>query len=162
MFVKKLEYLFLTIIVLAAIVLVHNWYESYEFDTNPLPKAYQQSIISKKHEIMQRMEQAYGIHLDVPIIISDKLGGRRYGVTTYVNGRIRIYLNKKVMKESMEYILEDVIAHEYAHALMFHLGRFDGKDGHTLQWQQACRKLGGSRCDRFVDHDDVIMGKLPF
>ena len=95
------------------------------------------------------------------MIVTDKFKGRLYGLTVYNDGDVKIYLNKKVMQESFEYILESVIAHEYAHALMFKLGHFSG-DGHSKEWQDTCVKLGGVGCMRYVDRDDVIMGKLPF
>jgi len=162
MFKKRLELIFLGVTLLFAGILLNNWYQSYLFDSNPISESYVQRIAEKKHEIMEKMRDAYGFTLDIPIIISDKLGQRRYGVTAYENGRIRIYLNKKVMRESMEYILDDVIAHEYAHALMFKQGVLGNADGHTQQWQNVCQTLGGSRCDRYVDHEDVIRGKMPF
>lgn len=162
MFTKRLERIFLTITIISIAVLANNWYRSYRFDIDPIPETTQKQIIEKKYEIMQTMRDVYGLALDVPIIITDELGGRRYGVTSYNRGKIVIYLNKKVMKESMDYILDDVIAHEYAHALMFKQGLFESDDGHSLRWQEVCRRLGGSRCDRYVDHDDVIMGKMPF
>ena len=79
------------------------------------------------------------------------------------NGEIRIYLNKKVMQESMDYMVDSVIAHEYAHALIFKLGMRDvEKDGHSKEWQIACEKLGSSKCEQYVNSHDVVMGKLPF
>ncbi len=163
MFRKKLEIIFIAIILLATAVLAYNWYSSYLYKTTPLSDKLKQQITDKEQEILHLMQKNYGFTFKVPIIITDKIDGKKYGLTSYRNGDIKIYLNKKVMKESMEYILEDVIAHEYAHALMFKKGFFNQKSGgHSAKWQEVCQKLGGSRCDRYVNHNDVIMGKMPF
>ncbi len=163
MFKKKLEIIFLFITLLSLAVLSYNWYQSHLFDSSPISDEYRELIAEKESEVLQLMQRYYGFTLDIPLIITDKLPAKSYGVTVYDSGEISIYLNKKSMRESMEYILDDVIAHEYAHALMFKRGRFEHKsDGHTAQWQKVCQDLGGSRCDRYVNHDDVIMGKMPF
>ena len=101
--------------------------------------------------------------MKVPLIVTDEFKGRLYGLTAYQNGEIKIYLNKKVMQESMDYMVDSVIAHEYAHALMFkrgHLHRND--DGHSKEWQVVCQKLGGDDCQRYVDRQEIIMSKMPF
>ncbi len=36
------------------------------------------------------------------------------------------------------------------------------KDGHSKEWQEACEKLGGIKCEQYVNSHDVVMGKLPF
>ncbi|MEA3373762.1 MAG: SprT-like domain-containing protein [Campylobacterota bacterium] len=163
MFKKRLETVFIAITLISIAILANNWYSSHLFNTTPIPDEYKQQIADKEQEVLQLMQKNYGITLKVPLIITDKIDGKQYGITSYNNGDIKIYLNKKVMKESLEYIVDDVIAHEYAHALMFKQGVYErNSDGHTPQWQKACQKLGGSRCDRYVNHNDVIMGKMPF
>jgi len=32
--------------------------------------------------------------------------------------------------------------------------------GHSQRWQQICLELEGKKCDRFVKHNDIVMGKL--
>lgn len=67
------------------------------------------------------------------------------------------------MQESMDYMVESVIAHEYAHALLFKLNRYHSKDdGHSQEWQSTCVKLGGVDCQQYVDRDEIIMSKMPF
>jgi predicted SprT family Zn-dependent metalloprotease len=96
-------------------------------------------------------------------IVTDKFKGRLYGLTSYENGKIKIYLNKKVMQESMDYMVESVIAHEYAHAIMFKLGHIhNSDDGHSREWEETCQKLGGKDCQRYVDQKEIIMSKMPF
>lgn len=109
------------------------------------------------------MQKNFGFVYKVPLIVTDKFKGRLYGLTVYKDGDVSIYLNKKVMQESIDYIIDSVIAHEYAHALMFRLGRFSrSSDGHSKEWQNACINLGGVGCAQYVNRKDVIMGKLPF
>lgn len=163
MFSKNLERLFLAVIFIALLVLVKNYYESYTFKINEIPDSYKQRIANKEQEVLQLMQSHYGFSFRVPIIITDRFKGRLYGITAYKDGEIKIYLNKKVMQESMDYMVDSVIAHEYAHALIFKLGIRDvEKEGHSKEWQQACINLGGVNCEQYVNSHDVVMGKLPF
>jgi len=98
---KKLELLFLTIIVLALSLLGYNYYKSYSFKHNPLPKSYLESISKKEQDVLSHMQKNFGFQVKFPIIIKDNIPGRLYGLTSYENGQIKIYLNKKVMQESM-------------------------------------------------------------
>jgi predicted SprT family Zn-dependent metalloprotease len=67
------------------------------------------------------------------------------------------------MQESLDYILSDVIIHEYAHALLFQLHKASNEnDGHSKLWQDTCKKLGGKDCRRYVNQHEIIMSKLPF
>ena len=161
MFVKKLEYAFILLIIFALLYLAKNYYDDYQFKNNPIPDEYKLAISKKEKEVLALMQKHYGLVYKVPLIVTDEFKGRLYGLAVYKDGKTKIYLNKKVMQESFDYIIDSVIAHEYAHALMFRLGKFSG-DGHSQEWQEACVKLGGIGCMKYVDRDDVVMGKLPF
>lgn len=120
-------------------------------------------IKSKEQDVLNHMQQNFGFRYKFPLIITDKIPGRLYGLTSYENGHITIYLNKKAMQESLDYILSDVIAHEYAHALLFKLHKSSNEnDGHSKLWQDTCKKLGGKDCRRYVNQHEIIMSKLPF
>lgn len=163
MFQKRLEIIFITIILIAMAVLGNNYYNSYSFKNNDIPDSYKQRILEKEKEVLQHMQKNYGYAFKFSLIVTDKFKGRLYGLTSYENGEIKIYLNKKVMQESMEYMIESVIAHEYAHALLFKQGHLHANDdGHSKLWQQTCTKLGGVDCQRYVDQQEIIMSKIPF
>jgi SprT protein len=163
MFKKKLELIFLSVMLIAILILAKNYYESYVYKHSDIPDTYKQLISNKEQEILKHMYQHYGFTFKVPLIVTDKFKGRLYGLTSYHNGEIKIYLNKKVMKESMDYIIDSVIAHEYAHALMFKQGYLhENNDGHSPVWQQTCVNLGGINCAKYVDSDDIVMAKMPF
>jgi len=160
---KSLERGFITMIVLALSVMGYNFYQSYQFKTKPVSPEIQHKIDMKVAEVEHLIQKRFGLRFRVPIIISDDLPSKLYGVTTFETSKqIKIYLNKKRMKESLDYMIDDVIAHEYAHALMFYKGLRSQDDGHSLAWQKICEKLEGKRCRRYVDSGDVISGKLPF
>ena len=160
---KRLELLFLTIIILALSLLGYNYYKSYSFKHNPLPKSYLERIDKKEQDVLAHMQRNFGFQVEFPIIITDKIPGRLYGLTSYEHGQIKIYLNKKVMQESMDYMIDSVIPHEYAHALLFYThNNSNANDGHSKLWQQTCQKLGGKDCRRYVDQHEIIMSKLPF
>jgi hypothetical protein len=129
---KKLELFFLSLILIAVAVLARNYYKSYTFKHNPLPQEYLDKIKNKEKDVLAHMQHNFGLHIKFPIIISDKIPGRLYGLTSYKNGHISILLNKKVMQESMQYMTESVLAHEYSHALLFYLHKSSNeKDGHS-------------------------------
>ncbi len=160
---KKLEYAFISIILIASLILGYNYYKSYSFKNNDIPDSYKKRIADKEQEVLQHMQRNFGFVFKVPLIVTDKFKGRLYGLTSYRDGEIKVYLNKKVMQESMDYMIESVIAHEYAHALMFKLGYlYENDDGHSKTWQQTCIKLGGKDCQKYVDRQEIIMSKMPF
>lgn len=163
MFQKKLEIIFIGVIFVALLLLANNWYTNYSFKNNPLPDKYKELIAKKNSEILDNMQRHYGFTFEVPLIVTDKFKNRLYGATSYQNGKITIYLNKNVMQESMQYMVDSVIAHEYAHALMFK-NRINvvEDDGHSTQWKQICINLGGLNCEQYVDTKEVVMGKMPF
>jgi len=163
MFIKNLEIIFISIIFFALVVLANNYYQDYLFKHSDISQHDQQKIINKEHEILQNMQKNFGFTVKFPLIVTGKFKGRLYGLTSYQKGYITIYLNKKVMKESMSYMVESVIAHEYAHALLFHLRQFQlNNDGHSELWQQTCVKLGGVDCRQYVNQHEIIMSKMPF
>jgi len=163
MFKKKLEVIFLSIITIAILILAKNFYDSYSYKHNDISESYKQLISNKEQEVLKLMKYHYGFSFKVPLIVTDEFKGRLYGLTSYDNGDIKIYLNKKVMRESMEYIVDSVIAHEYAHALIFKLEYIHSKDdGHSAKWLQACINLGGVNCQQYVDSRDVVIGKMLF
>jgi len=163
MFSKKMEYIFAAIALAGILFLGVNTYNNYRFHAKPISSAIQMKIDAKEQEITKRIYEHYGISFQVPLIISDNMPSNLYGVATLeIHGNIKIYINKKRIKESLDYILDDVLAHEYAHALMFLNGNINRKDGHTKMWQEICSNLGGSRCDRYVNHNDIVLGKMKF
>lgn len=48
MFIHKLYYFFFSLVIASGLLLVYNWYKSYEFDNNPLSQELTQQIFEKK------------------------------------------------------------------------------------------------------------------
>ncbi len=162
MFIKKLQILFLVITVCAVIILGYNWYINYQFNNNPLSKEIMQRIYQKELHLKQQAKIHYNINTTIPILISNKMPSRLFGAATTNGKKTIVYLNKKRFQESVDYMIDNVLPHEYAHAIMFKLGFLTNKNGgHTIKWQQICINLGGVKCDRFVNHEDILIGKLP-
>ena len=166
-FIKKLNIIFLTITLFSFILLMYSWYNDKEFDDNPLSNEIQKEIATKRLKITKLIRDKYRIDFKIPLLVTNKMNSKLFGLTSYDTKTqdIKIYLNKKRFKESKNYMLEDVIPHEYAHALMFWFGDFSSENsGHTVTWQKICKNLDGKRCDRFVNHNDILIDKtkLPF
>lgn len=154
---------FIVMTILALAYLAYGFYQDYSFKNNDISESYKKLIKEKEQEVLANMQKNFGFRFQVPLIVTDKFKGRLYGLTAYRDGQIEIYLNKKVMQESMEYMIDSVIAHEYAHALMFKLGYLHtGDDGHSDKWQQTCVLLGGVDCRQYVNTHEIIMSKMPF
>ena len=163
MLVKKLEYIFIFVVMISTGFLASNYYDNYMYENNELSDEYKVRIYTKEQEILQNMNQNFGFSVKFPLIVTDRFKGRLYGLTSYENGEIKIYLNKKVMQESMDYMVESVIAHEYAHALLFQQGYIHEEDGgHSKLWKDTCKKLGGQECRQYVNQEEIIMSKMPF
>ena len=158
---ESLERIFLAIILFAVMILGYNYYSDYIFEQD-FDKRYLPTLQKKEAEILRNMQRHFGYAVRFPVIITDKIPGRIYGLATFDRQKhVVIYLNKRVFKESFDYILDDVLAHEYAHALLLSRGYVDDTEGgHTALWQQTCKALGGMHCERYVDRDDVVDRKL--
>lgn len=164
MFIKKLNLFFLTVTILGSVFLVYNWYQNYQFKNNPLSEKIMQKIYQKHRYLETLSYQKFGIKRKIPVKISDTMPSKLFGAATYsMDGKIVVFLNKKRFQESVNYMIDDVLPHEYAHAIMFVKGDFSDKfGGHTKKWQNICIALEGQRCDRFVNHKDIIIGKTDF
>lgn len=162
MFTNRLKYIFIGIASIAFIQLVLNLYFSYQFDNNPISQSIMNMISQKEQEIQKLAYKHYNIKTKIPIIITDKIESRLFGLTSLdKSGNIKIYLNKKRMKENLDFQINDVLPHEYAHAVMFIRKLYTKQDdGHSKEWQKTCLKLGGIKCERFVKHNDIVFGKL--
>lgn len=159
-FIQRLRFYFFVILILCSLLLLYIWYDNYRFEISPLSETTRYKLIKKENEIRSLIYKNYSLNIDIPVIISDKMKNKHFGLATYNNGKIAIYLNKKHFLESEEYMIDDVLPHEYAHALMFVFNDFSNENGgHTKKWQEICRKLNGLRCNRFVSHRDIIIGK---
>lgn len=161
----KLQKLFLYITISATALLVYLWFQDYSFTNNPLSNKYQQRILQKEAQLKYLSYKHFKIKADFPIIISEKMNANRFGMATYSrDGKIAIHLNKKRFQESANYMINDVLPHEYAHAIMFYIGDFTKENsGHSKRWQSICKKLDGKRCDRFVNQKDILIEKTnPF
>lgn len=160
---KRMELIFLTMILLFASILGYNMLKNYQFKHTDLPESYKEKITQREQKILSNMQTNLGFRYKFPLIVTDRIPGRLYGLTTLNDGKIKIYLNKKVMQESFDYIIDEVIAHEYAHAVLMQLGYIDEvKAGHSKRWEKVCKALGGKECRQYVNQKEIIMAKMPF
>jgi hypothetical protein len=156
---------FISIIIASILFLIVFNYQNYKFDNSPLSADIYQKIALKENYLRQKIKSKYGLDIKIPIKIVDKIDDRLFGLATYdkekSKNKIVILLNKNRFKESQKYMIEYVLPHEYAHAMMFVFGDFTKENaGNTKRCQQICYDICGIKCDRFVKHDDIIMGKL--
>ncbi|MGB6327928.1 MAG: SprT-like domain-containing protein [Halarcobacter sp.] len=164
MFLKRLKLFFLVTTLLASVFLISSWYKTYQFENNPLDVKILKKIKIKQYELQTLAYKKFGVSRKIPVLVSNKMPSSLYGAATFSKeNEIKIYLNKKRFKESSDYMLDNVLPHEYAHALMFAINDFTKQNaGHSLKWQKICIALNGLKCDRFVKEDDIIIGKTNF
>jgi uncharacterized protein YjaZ len=156
--IGRLRAIFALFVIGSISTIAYNLYSDYRFKNSELSERVKERIYSKEREVIERIKREFGIDFDVPLLITDKIPSKIFGLTSYRGGKITIYINRSRLKESLEYILDDVIAHEYAHALMFRFGHF--REPHTVRWQNICKKLKGKSCKQYVDIDYVISDKI--
>ena len=156
--------IFLAITVISIVLLGYIYYQNNNFKTKPLSYEIKYKLKQKEYRLKKLVLQKYHKKVDIPIIISSKMPNKLFGLASCdENGNIKIYLNKKRFQESTSYMIDYVLPHEYAHALMFVFNKFPKQNGgHTKLWQDICLSLKGKKCDRFVKHNDILMGKLEF
>jgi SprT protein len=143
------------------VLFVLVFYKDKQFQNNPLPQKTIKQLQAKNYEIKQTIKKLYNKDISIPIIIEDQLPNNLFGLASYKQGKIKILLNKKRFQENDSYMVNSVLPHEYAHALMFYFGNFTKVNGgHTKMWQKICLDIGGLKCDRFVDHNDILIEKL--
>lgn len=164
MFLKRLKLFFISITIVASLFLIYSIYENYKFKNNPLDTKILAKIKTKQIELQILAKKKLQIEQKIPIKISDKMPSKLFGAASSdKKGNIVIFLNKKRFQESVDYMIEDVLPHEYAHALMFVLGNYTNRNGgHTIEWENICKSLNGIRCTRFVNNHDIIIGKTTF
>lgn len=158
---KQLKTIFLFIIIIGTILFITLIYKSKDFKNNPLKSKVKDKIEKKNLELQSLASLRLNINAKFPIIISDKLPNKLYGLTSIdKNKNIFIYLNKKRFQEESEYMIESVLPHEYAHAIMFYGGDYTKQNGgHTKKWQKICQILDGKKCERFVNMHDIVIEK---
>lgn len=162
MFIQESVFkLFLLLTIFATIYLIYNIYEEKQFENSPLSNEITSKVYKRVDEVENRAKEIYGVSIKFPISIKN-MDSSLYGVTMRNANGIEIVLNRKRFKENLNYMIDDVIPHEYAHALQFAFGTFNRNDGHSREWEKICLELGGSRCDRYVNYKDVIYEKIGF
>lgn len=164
MFLKKLRFIFLSITLIGSIFLIYSWYDIYNFKKTPLPQEIVNQVKQKQLYLEGLAYRRFGITRKIPVIISNNMPSNLFGLATLDNEKkIIVFLNKKRFKESTDYMINDVLPHEYAHAIMFAKGNITNENGgHTLIWQRICQALEGLKCDRYVDNKDILIGKTNF
>lgn len=153
--------IFFLITIICLVLFFYLLYKDQQFKNNPLSHDILAKLEHKNSLIKKAIQKKYNIDFEIPIIISDNLPNNLYGLASYKNGNIKIQLNKNRFQENENYMIEYVLPHEYAHTLMFYFNKFDRTNGgHTKLWQQICFNIGGIKCDRFVNHNDILVEKI--
>ncbi|MEA2019405.1 MAG: SprT-like domain-containing protein [Campylobacterota bacterium] len=160
---KNLYKIFSTITIVSIVLLGYVIYNDNQFKNNDLSVKTITKLKQKEYSLRKLILQKYNIEVNIPVIVSPKLKDNLFGIAAYNNGDIKIVLNKNRFQESEDYMIDYVLPHEYAHALMFVFNDFPKENGgHSIRWQNICLSLDGKKCDRFVNHNDIVMGKLDF
>ncbi len=160
---KKIYQIFMLITVVSVILLVYISYQKTTFKNNPLSIQTLTKLKQKEYHLRKLILEKYNLNIHIPVILSSKMKNNLFGLAAFNDGDIKIILNKNRFQESEDYMIDYVLPHEYAHALMFVFKDFPKKNGgHSKRWQNICLNLEGKKCDRFVKHKDIVMGKLDF
>jgi predicted SprT family Zn-dependent metalloprotease len=160
---KNLYKIFSLITIISIVLLVYVVYNDQTFKNSELSSKILIKLKQKEYDLRKLVIQKYNITVNIPVLISSKLQDNLFGIAAYNNGDIKIVLNKSRFQESENYMIDYVLPHEYAHALMFVFNDFPKQNGgHSKKWQNICISLDGKKCDRFVKNKDIVMDKLDF
>jgi SprT protein len=153
-------FFFITLFAVIGLFYITN--EKNKFFNNPLPQEIVRKIEDKNLELKKIVFEKYGIKVNIPIYISDTISNSLFGFAAIdKKGNIFITLNKNRFKENEQYMIDAVLPHEYAHALMFLFGDFSQENGgHTKKWEDVCTMLSSQRCERFVQDNDTLVEKI--
>ena len=161
---KRLYRIFAVITVLSFVFLVGSFIKDSEFKNSDLSASTYAKIKEKGLYLQKLAFKNYNINIKIPILISSKMNSQLFGVAVQdENNKISIVLNKKRFQESEEYMIDSVLPHEYAHALMFAFKKYPKENsGHSKEWQNICKTLEGLKCARYVKNNDIVFGKVRF
>lgn len=164
LFLKKIKVIFVLTILTSALLLSYSFYSQYSFKNKPLKRNILEQINLKHKKLANLAFRKYGIKEVFQVVIKKELPSRLFGMATYSkDAKIVIYLNRSRFNESLDYMLDSVFPHEYAHAVMFYFKKTnESNKGHSKQWQKVCQALDGDICDRFAKHNDIVVSKLKF
>lgn len=153
---------FLLITVVSLVGVFYLRYEDAKFFNNPLSNEILYKIDKKAFEIQKTIYQKFKKKIVIPIIPTDQIPDNLYGLTTFDKFQtIKILLNKNRFKENESYMIDYVLPHEYAHAMMFYYKDFSEENGgHTKKWEDFCKAIDGKKCERFVNHYDILLQKV--
>ena len=163
MTISKIKNIFIYITITSVILLGIVMYNDFTFKNNPLSPQILSKIKKKELHLQNLIRTKYFIDFNIPVTITDDIPDNLFGAAIYTkDNKIQVLLNKNRFQESGEYMIDYVLPHEYAHALMFALGEFPEENGgHTLKWQKICLSLEGKKCDRYVKNNDILFNKIP-
>ncbi|MDX9744307.1 MAG: SprT-like domain-containing protein [Arcobacteraceae bacterium] len=155
---------FFFITLLSIVGLFYITAEKNKFYNNPLPQDTIYKIDQKHLELNRIAFEKYGVKVNIPVYVSDTLSNNLFGFAAIdKKGNILITLNKNRFKENEEYMIDTVLPHEYAHALMFLFEDYSQENGgHTKRWEEICTAMSGKRCERFVQDNDILVEKIGF
>jgi hypothetical protein len=155
---------FLFITLLSVLGLLYITAEKNKFYNNPLPQNTIDKIDQKHLELNRMAFEKYGVKVNIPVYVSDTLSNNLFGFAGIdQGGNILITLNKNRFQENEKYMIDAVLPHEYAHALMFLFKDYSQENGgHTQRWEEICTVISDKRCERFVQDNDILVEKLGF
>ena len=160
--IKFYKNIFIAVTLLSIIGIFYLRYQDNKFFNNPLSAEVLYKIDKKTFQIQSMIYKKFGNKIQIPIIPTDDIPDNLYGLTTSDRlGNIKILLNKNRFKENEEYMIDYVLPHEYAHGMMFFYGDYTEQNGgHTKKWQNFCLAIGGKKCERYVNHYDILLQKV--
>ena len=79
------------------------------FKHNDLSKEIKKELKIKEQYLINKIRYEFNINVKIPIIISNKMSNKLYGLATFdKEEKITIYLNKKMFQESKEYMINSL------------------------------------------------------
>lgn len=95
---------------------------------------------SKSRYLDQKIKRIYNVDLNLPVYIKE-IPRQIWGYMLYNNkGPEAIYLNSNVLKDNPDYVINHVLAHEFAHAVERKIYKRKNRS-HGKEWKEICMTI---------------------
>jgi SprT protein len=159
--ISKLTNIIVFMITISIIGIIYNTIKADRLKNSDLSPQIEARIKQKIAYLDQKAYEYYGIRLNIPIKLIDDVPQRIWGMMVYTEqGPQKIVVNRVQLKESPNYIIENVLPHEWAHAIERILHGTKDREGHGEAWLKICNQLSKNRCQRYVHTEKVATEKL--
>jgi SprT protein len=159
--INSMSFIIIGIMIISLSAMFYNYQKFETLKTSELSDLTKERIKLEVQRLNKLSLDIYGVVLNIPLELVDEVPQNIWGMMIYnQEGPQKIVINKTQLKESPNYIIEFVLAHEWAHAVERIQNTTTKKSTHGKQWLAICNQLSIGRCRQYVHTEKVAREKL--